>query len=373
MPRRRRPPRIKLLHKPGTAPGTLIPKKDAPAPDFQVISFSVDEVVETSVENVAEIEKLMKPNWVTWVNIHGLGDTKSISDLGKLFGLHPLALEDVFNLQQRAKVEDYEHHLFVVLRMTTLDEHLKFEQLSLFVGENFVVTIQERLGDCFNPVRNRLRKSKVRLRTSGADYLAYALIDAIVDAYFPVIDEYGEKMEQIDEQLSDGRHSNFMEILHQMRGDLMALRRAIRPLRDELMQLSSDGHSVISNETQVYLRDCYDHAIQLIDLLDTYRELCADLRDYYMSIVSNRMNEVMKVLTIIGTIFIPLSFIAGLYGMNFNSSLPGNMPELNVPYAYFIAIGVMALIGFGLLGFIWKKGWLGNDSTAIDFIPKRNK
>ena len=366
MPRRRRPPRVKLLHKPGAPPGTLIPKKDAPPPNIEIIAFNRDEFKETSVDDVTELSRLIQHDWVTWVNIHGLGDTQTIEQLGEHFGLHPLALEDVFNLQQRPKVEDYDNHLFVVLRMASLSGQLKFEQVSLFVGEQFVVTIQEREGDCFDPVRNRLRKSRVRLRSSGADYLAYALIDAIVDAYFPIVDDFGEKMEQIDSQLSDGRHANFMELLHQMRGDLMALRRAIRPLRDELMQLSSDGHSIIKDETLVYLRDCYDHSIQLIDLLDTYREFCADLRDYYMSIVSNRMNEVMKVLTIIGTIFIPLGFIAGLYGMNFNPDLPRNMPELNVPYGYLIAIGFMALIGVGLVGYIWQKGWLGSDTTPIN-------
>jgi magnesium transporter len=373
MARRRRPPRIKLRHKPGTSPGILKPKIDGLAPDIQVIRFNSSFYDECSAENIEHIRRMMEADCTTWINVHGLGDVKTLSQLGKLLGLHQLALEDAVNLQQRAKVEDYDDHLFIVLRMVSYGQHLTFEQISLFVGDGFVVSIQERPGDCLDPVRNRLRKNRKRIRSSGADYLAYAMIDAIIDSYFPVVDRYGEKMERVDEQLTDGRHTNFMDVLHLIRGDLMALRRSIRPLRDEMSLLISEPNTIISPDTQIYLRDCYDHSIQLIDLLDNYRELCSDLRDYYMSLVSNRMNEVMKVLTIIGTIFIPLGFIAGLYGMNFNTHLPGNMPELNWPYGYVFAIGVMVVVALGLLWFVWKQGWLGSDRKPIEFDSDSEK
>jgi magnesium transporter len=271
----------------------------------------------------------------------------------------------VVNVHQRAKVEEYGDHLYIVLRMVGPGEHLETEQLSLFLGRNFVLTFQERPGDCFEPVRARLRHSRGRMRDTGADYLAYALIDAIVDAYFPVVDDCGERLEELDEQMSAGHSHDAMAVLHHLRGELMLLRRAIRPLRDELVNLMPDPNALIRPETQFYLRDCYDHTVQLIDLLDTYRELCSDLRDFHLSAVSNRMNEIMKVLTIIATLFMPLSFIAGVYGMNFNTALPGNMPELNWPYGYVLSLGLMLLVAGGMVAFFWRRGWLGGNDDDV--------
>jgi magnesium transporter len=366
MPRKKsRRPRSKLprIHRrtaPGTAPGTIKVLPDAPRPKIHVTRFNATELLEEDVSDIRRVRELLDGKSVTWVNVDGLGDAEVLKELSELFGLHALALEDVVHVHQRAKVEEYEDHLFIVVRMLSLEERLVDEQLSIFLGKNFVLTIQERSGDCLNPVRERLRKSRGRIRQAGADYLAYAIIDAVIDAYFPVVDGYGERLERLDEELTVGNSPRLMEALHEIRGHLMALRRAIRPLRDSLILLMPDPNSLITEETQFHLRDCYDHTIQLIDLLDTYRELCSDLRDFYMSAINNRMNEIMKVLTIIATIFMPLGFIAGVYGMNFNTRLPGNMPELNWPYGYVFALMLMGVVGAGLLVFIWRRGWLRN-------------
>lgn len=371
--RKGQPPRIRRLTAPGTPPGVLKVAADAPRPTISIIKYSESEFQELQIPDVGNLTEFVDDTSVTWVDVDGLGDVETLLKLSEVFGLHGLALEDVVNVHQRAKVEEYGDHLFIVLRMVSLDDHVKSEQLSMFLGKNFVVTFQEQPGDCLEPVRDRLRKARGRVRKAGADYLAYALIDAVVDAYFPVVDDYGERIEMLDEQLSAGNPAHFMDALHDVRNDLMMLRRAIRPLRDALVLLMPDPHSLVSDETQFHLRDCYDHTIQLMDLLDTYREMCADLRDYYMSSVNNRMNDIMKVLTIIATIFIPLSFIAGIYGMNFNTKQPGNMPELNWPYGYLFALLIMAVVGVGLLGFIWRKGWLSRSDGAFEQSDRRQK
>lgn len=360
--RRRKPPRIKKHSAPGSRPGTVHAPVDADCPSTQVIKFTASNIEEKAVTKIADIKAMVDDQSVTWVNVDGLGDPETFYQLSEVFGLHRLALEDVVNVHQRPKVESYHDHLFIVLRMVELNGQLESEQVSIFLGKNFVLTIQEHAGDCFDPVRTRLRQSKGRIREAGADYLAYAIIDAIIDGYFPVVDSYGERMEELDGKITAGHSPNTMEVIHNLRSDLMALRRTIRPLRDALNQLKPDDDSLFTKETHFYLRDCYDHTIQIIDLLDNYRELCANLRDYHMSIVGNRMNEVMKVLTITGTIFIPLTFIAGIYGMNFNPELPGNMPELNWPYGYVFAWLLMLMTGLGLLTFIWKKGWLSSEN-----------
>ncbi len=359
--RSRKPPRIRKRTAPGSAPGTLSVPLDAPAPTITVINYTERNFVKKEGAEVSNIAKHITDQSVTWVNVNGLGNADTFHELSEVFGIHRLAMEDVVNVHQRAKVEAYEDQVFIVLRMVRINhDSLDNEQVSIFLGKNFVLTIQERAGDCFDSVRERLSNSRGRIRQSGADYLAYALIDAVIDGYFPVVDEYGEKMEQLDVQLSAGQSGNYMEMIHNLRGDLMALRRAIRPLRDALLSLKPEAISLITAETRVYIRDCYDHTIQLVDLLDTYREMCSNLRDYQMSMISNRMNEVIKVLTIIGTIFIPLGFIAGLYGMNFDTKHPANMPELAWPYGYLFAIGLMAVVSFGMLAYFWRKGWFSS-------------
>jgi len=310
------------------------------------------------VEDPGRLEEALREVPVAWIDVVGVGDAATIARLGEIFGLHPLTLEDVVNVHQRAKVEDYEDHLFIVARTMGYSDHLHTEQVGMFLGRGWVLTFQERPGDCFEPVRERIRRKRGRIRAYGADYLAYALLDAIVDSYFPLVDDHGDRLEALDERIGSAGTSEALDELHVLNSDLMTLRRAIRPLRDALVRLMPDPNDLIAPETQLYLRDCYDHTMQLIDLIDNYRELVGDLREYHMSAVNTRMNEIMTVLTIIATIFIPLSFIASVYGMNFDTALPGNMPELEWPYGYVFALALMGVVALGLLSFIWRKGWL---------------
>lgn len=363
--RRRRLPHIRRLTAPGTPPGTVRTPLAAPPPRIRRIRYSAEEFLEEEVTDLPRLPWSPADQAVTWLNVDGLGDAATIEALGAMFGLHRLALEDVVNLHQRAKVEEYGEHLYIVLRMVSPGRPLETEQLSLFLGRNFVLTFQERPGDCLEPVRERLRQSRGRMRETAADYLAYAIIDAVLDAYFPVVDDCGERLEELDERMSVEHFPEAMSVLHHVRGDLMLLRRAIRPLRDALVRLTPDPHALFRPETQLYLRDCFDHTVQLIDLLDTYREMCGDLRDFHLSAVSNRMNEIMKVLTIIATVFMPLSFIAGIYGMNFNTEIPGNMPELNWRYGYVLSLGVMLAVALSLVAFFWRRGWLSRSGLSI--------
>ncbi|WP_161604555.1 magnesium/cobalt transporter CorA [Roseiconus nitratireducens] len=360
---RRATPRVTKRNPPGSPPGTLHSAPGSSAPSFHLIRYCEDELREHRTSSVQDLASKIDDCQVHWINVSGLGDTEQLEKLQELFGLHSLAFEDAVNHHQRPKVEVYDDHLFVVIWMISRPDggSIRYDQLSLFLGSNFVMTLQEQTLDCLDPVRERLRRNRGSIRASGSDFLAYALIDTVIDAYFPIVDAFGEQIDELDELITGPRSVPVMGHVHEMRGDLMNLRRAIRPLRDSLVHLMPDPHSLIKRETQFYIRDCYDHTVQLMDLLDTYREMASDLRDYYMSTVSNRMNEIMKVLTIIATIFIPLSFVAGVYGMNFNTNKPGNMPELNWPYGYLFAWLVMLLLASGLIWFIWRKGWFADD------------
>ncbi len=285
-----------------------------------------------------------------------------------------------------AKAEEYDDHAFVVARMppvltaatkpnengTTL--RLETEQLGLFVGNDFVVTFQERPGDCFDIVRDRLKVPGRLIRNSGADYLAYALLDAVVDAYFPVLDKCGQILDELDDEVTGSTSASVMSRVHDAKASVRLLRRAIWPHREMIHELIEGHTDLITESTNVYLRDVYDHTIQVIDILETYRETCSDLRDFYMSTISNRMNEVMKVLTIIATIFIPLGFIAGVYGMNFDHEVsPYNMPELHWFFGYPLALSMMLAVAAGMLLFFRWKGWLGSRDAAHRGDDRRKK
>ncbi len=345
---------------PGATPGTVAVDPEASRPVVRVISYGPDDLQEQQLDDLRRLPDLLDRRPVTWVDVQGLGDAETIHRLGEIFRLHPLALEDVVNTHQRAKVEDYGEYLFIVVRMLAAGERLETEQVSLFLAENFVLTFQERRGDCLEPVRNRLRAAKGRIRKAGPDYLAYALLDAVIDAYFPALERYGEHLDELDDEISNQPAPDTVARIHRMRGELLLLRRAIWPFRDHVGELLRDPNPLISGETRVFLRDCYDHTVQIIDLVETCREMCSDLRDYYLSAVNNRMSEIMKVLTVIATIFIPLGFIAGLYGMNFDPDVSGwNMPELRWSFGYPFALGVMAAVATGQLFYFWRRGWLG--------------
>jgi len=354
---------FKRQTKPGAMPGSVVVDPQAPPSVITVIAYGPDRVVEERIKDVAAVRQYLDRWPVTWINVDGLGDAEVIHKLGEMFHLHQLALEDVVNVHQRAKVEGYGDHLFIVARMVSWSDRLETEQVSFFLGRNYVLTFQESVaGDSFEPVRERLRTDRGRIRQVGADYLAYSLIDSVIDAYFPVLERCGEALDQLEDEVIEGGNRGVVGRVHEIKHDLLTLRRAIWPHREALHELSRDPHPCIADGTRIFLRDCYDHTVQLIDLAETYRELGSDLRDLYMSSVSNRMNEVMKLLTVISSIFIPLNFIAGIYGMNFDpSASPLNMPELRWFYGYPFALSLMATVATTLLVLFYRSGWLRRD------------
>jgi len=354
---------------PGQTPGApkghegLVAQPGAAAPEFALMAYGPDTIEERPLAHVNDLDTYLGKYPVVWLNIDGLGSADVVRVLGERFGLHRLALEDVLNPPQRPKAETFPGHVFAIARMLSCEAELSSEQLSLFVGEGYVITFQEQPGgDVFNSVRERIRAAKGKIRKAGPDYLAYALLDAVVDAYFPVLENYAERVEELELRILTKPDKTLMGDLHNLRRDLVGLRRSVWPLRDALAALVRDDATVFLPETRLFLRDCQDHAVQVIDLIESYRELTAALAEVHLESVNNRMNEVMKVLTIIATIFMPLSFIASLYGMNFNyKSSPWNMPELEWFYGYPFALGLMAVVAGGLLWLFRRKGWLGGE------------
>jgi magnesium transporter len=352
---------------PGAPPGTVAVDPAAAQPVMDCLAFDDQRLVETRLQRPEQALEYMGHWPVTWVNVCGLGDAEVLQGLGRAFGLHPLALEDVVNVHQRAKVEQYGAHLFIVARMPRDGGRLDTEQVSLFLGRDFVLTFIEDPGDCFDAVRSRLRHDRGRIREFGPDHLAYALLDAVVDAYFPVLERYGELLDHLEEEALTRRGRGTIARIHAVKTDLLALRRAVWPHRELFNALVRDPNPLITAETRVYFRDCYDHAVQMIDLLELYRELGSDLRDLYLTSVSNRMNEVMKVLTVITTIFMPLTLITGIYGMNFDTAAsPWNMPELGWRFGYPIVLATMAAVTAGMLFVFRRQGWLGDPKTRAD-------
>lgn len=352
---------------PGAPPGSVIIEPGAPAPEITVIAYGPDQYVEKRIHRVADLAKYFGHYPVCWVNVDGLGDATALREIGTMFRMHPLALEDTVNRHQRAKVEQYGDETFLVTHMIELNDHLESEQMSIYFGSNFLLTFQERPGgDCLDPLRDRIRKNSSRLRTAGAGYLAYSLLDGVVDHYFPVLEAFGDRLEDLEDRIILQPNPALTAEIHGVKRELLFLRRLIWPQREALNSMIRDVNPHIDDETKLYLRDCYDHAIRLIDLVETYREVCSDLMDLYLSSISNRMNEIMKVLTVISTIFIPLTFIAGVYGMNFEW-----MPELHWKYGYPACLAVMAAISIGQIIFFRRKGWIGPPKPvpAADVAP----
>jgi len=345
---------------PGTAPGTLVADPDASPSRIRVIRYGPERVEEHEVKTVDEVRAMAGRDPVMWINVDGLGDTAAIGQLGELFGLHKLALEDVVNLSQRAKVEIYPNHLYIVARMIHYDGQVQSEQLSILLGKDFVLTFQEQPGDMFDPVRERIRGGRGRMRHAGPGYLAYALLDAVIDNYFPVLETFGERLEQLEDEILERPTRKAMASVHDTKRDLLALRRSIWPMRETLNTLLREQIDYFGVEDRPYLQDCYDHTIQVMDIVETHRELGSGLLDVYLSSLGNRTNEIMKVLTMFASIFIPLSFIAGLYGMNFDTEVSRwNMPELHWVWGYFFALGLMAAVAAGLLYYFIRNGWIG--------------
>jgi magnesium transporter len=348
--------------RPGATPGTLTANPEAAPPVVHVIAFGADNMVEKDLDGADGLKECLECWPVTWVDVDGLGDEKTIGQIGSVLGLHPLALEDVLSGYQRSKVEQYDEYKFIVVRMVELEDHVVTEQLSLFLSPRFVATFQERPGpDCLEPVRERIRHAKGRIRSAGTDYLAYALIDTVIDHYFPLVEQYGDRLEALEAEVVSQPTRATPERILSARRDLMLFRRSVWPLREALNALLHDETDLIGKETRLYLRDCYDHTIQLIDMIETYREIGTGLMDVYLSSVSNRMNEIMKVLTVIATIFIPLTFICSVYGMNFDPhASPWNMPELGWRYGYPATLAAMFAIAVALLAYFRRKGWIGS-------------
>jgi magnesium transporter len=357
--KRRHRPHFHRQTPPGAAPGTLVPDPNAAPPTIQVFAYGPNECVEKKLDRVDQVREYLNRYPYVWLNIDGLADAGVVTAAGHIFNLHALALEDVLHVHQRSKVEPYGDHLFIVARMLNPRARTETEQLSIFLGAKFLVTFQEIPGDCLDAVRERLRKGNGRIRTGGTDYLAYAILDAVIDAFFPVLESYGEELDALEEQVVISPDTSLITKIHHIKRELILLRRAIWPQREAINTLIRDPIDLVKDDTRLYLRDCYDHTVQIIDLVEVYRDIASGLTDLYMSGISNRMNEVMKVLTIISTIFIPLSFVAGVYGMNFDTDVsPWNMPELEWYFGYPFALGVMALMTAALVYFFGRKGWL---------------
>ena len=344
--------------KPGLAPGTLVHvgERKIEKTRIRAIEFDEETISEREFETIEESLPSHEKHKVTWINIDGLHDVGVMEKIGKHFGLHSLVMEDILHTDQRPKMDDFEDYIFIVAKMLSFDQEkndLKAEQLSLILGEHYVVTFQERVGDVFEPVRERLRKGKGRIRKMPPDYLAYALIDAVVDHYFIVLEKIGETVESLEEELVTNPTPETLQAIHHLKRELIFLRKSVWPLRELISGLERGEASLIQETTTVFLRDVYDHTIQVIDTVESLRDMVSGMLDVYLSSLSNRMNEVMKVLTIIATIFIPMTFIAGIYGMNFEI-----MPELKWPWGYPLVWCVILAIGIVMLGYFKKKKWL---------------
>jgi magnesium transporter len=343
---------------PGSAPGTLqhTGPRRVERVRLRLIDYDADSLVERELERIEDAFPYVAEPPVTWVNIDGLHDVSVAEAVRDQFGVHPLAMEDVLSPRQRPKVEDYDDHFLVILKTLSFDpdtDRVTAEQLSLVVGPSYLFSFQERPGDAFEPVRERLRQGRPRIRARGTDYLAYALMDAVVDSYYRVLEQIGDRIEQLERDAVEDGSVDIAHRIHHLKGEVLVLRRAVWPLREMLGLMYRGDVPNVAEETQLFLRDVYDHCVQVIDTAETLREVLSSAMDLYMTSVSNRLNEVMKVLTIIATIFIPLSFFAGLYGMNFEY-----MPELGVRWAYPALLSAMAVLAGGMLWYFWRRGWL---------------
>ncbi len=342
----------------GLTPGTLvhIGEKRTEKVRVSIIDYDETQFEEKEVQTCEECFPYKDTPTVTWINVDGIHDMEVVEKIGKHFGLHPLLLEDIVNTEQRPKLEDFGSHIFVVLKMLSFSKEsneLEAEQVSLVFGSNFVLSFQERVGDILDPLRERIRRAKGRVRKAGADYLAYALIDSIVDGYFAILEQLGESIEDTEQELSAHPTVETLQSVRAFKKEMIYLRKSIWPLREAVSWLTRGESSLVHESTFIYLRDVYDHTIQIIDTIETYRDILSGMLDMYLSSMSNRMNEVMKVLTIFASIFIPLTFIAGIYGMNFRF-----MPELEWPLGYFAALGFMAAIAVSLVVYFRRRRWL---------------
>ncbi|MDH5327956.1 MAG: magnesium/cobalt transporter CorA [Gammaproteobacteria bacterium] len=353
----------KTYHPPGTSPGTLTSAAPLPGtnPCIRLVDYNAVDYIDKELSSLQECKDYIDTQSITWVHLQNITQAEIIQDLGTLFDLHALALEDVLNTGQRPKVEEYDELLFVVLSLPQIVEHkLTTQQVSLFMGSNLVITAHNGESDPFEPLRQRLRKKKGRTRQQQADYLGYSIIDLIVDQGYPVLDALGETIETLEEEILSLKSKNItLTQIHQLRRELLILRRNLWPQREIVNQLLRSENGFFEESTRVYLRDCYDHTAQILDIIENYRETAGGLIDIYLSSASHRLSEIMRVLTMIATIFIPLTFVVGLYGMNFNNpNSPWSMPELRWYYGYPMVWLIMAVLVTGMLIYFKRKNWL---------------
>lgn len=340
----------------GLPPGTLVHvgEQKIEKTKIEIIDYDEEHFQEKEVKTIEACFPFKDLPSVTWVNIDGLHEIQNIEKIGIHFDFHPLILEDILHTGQRPKFEDFDNYLYIVLRMLSYepDDRIKEEQISIILGANFVISFQEDIGDVFDPVRERIRSGRFQLKKRKADYLAYSLIDAVVDNYFIILEKLGEQIESLEEELLDNPTPEALQTIHYLKRKLITMRKSIWPLREVISGLERGESSLFEKSTSIYLKDIYDHTIQVIDTIETYRDMVSGMLDIYLSTVSNKMNEVMKVLTIIATIFIPLTFIAGIYGMNFEF-----MPELKWHWGYPIVWAFMLLIFIGMIVYFRRKHW----------------
>lgn len=349
---------IRSSKKVGLPPGTLVHvgKKPTGKVKITIIDYDEHQVVEKEVKTIDECFPFKNTPTVTWINIDGVHDVNIVEKIGNCFDIHPLLLEDIMNTEQRPKIEDFGNYIFIILRMihpNTKEKEIESEQVSLIIHSNYVITFQEHPGDVFEPIRERIRNGKGRIRKMGPDYLAYSLIDAIVDAYFVISEKIGEQIGDIDEELITNPTQETLRSIHKLKRELLSIRRYTWPIREIINVLEKAENPLIKKTTGIYLRDVYDHTIQIMDTIEIFRETLSEMVDAYLSSINNRMNEIMKVLTVIATIFIPLTFIASIYGMNFSW-----MPELEWPEGYHIVLLVMAALGILMLIYFKRKKWI---------------
>ena len=353
-------PRVitKRSKKAGLPPGTLIHigEKKAEKVRIRILDYDESQFEEKEAKTVEECFPFKDTPTITWINIDGIHEVEIIEKIGKHFGFHPLLLEDILNTEQRPKMEDHEDYIFIVVKMLYYDEEeheIEAEQVSIILGSNFVISFQEKEDDVFNFVRDRIRNGKGRIRKAGADFLAYALVDAIVDHYFVIMEKIGEEIEVMEEELVTNPSPETLQAIHNLKREMISLRKSVWPVREVISGLERAESPLIHESTCIYLRDVYDHTIQVMDSVETFRDMVSGMLDIYLSSVSNKMNEVMKVLTIIATIFIPLTFIAGIYGMNFQY-----MPELQSKWGYPLVWLVMIAVLSSMIVYFKRKRWL---------------
>ncbi len=352
----------KRYHPPGTPPGTLTETSPAAAPPLRIhlVDFTADELVIREDVGAVDYRAYAQRESVTWVHVQGRPTEAALNELAGSFQLHSLALEDVLNTGQRPKIEPFDDQLFIVTSLPLLEgDVVTVHQVSIFLNERFIVSFYDGDFSTFQPILKRLQDNGSRLRSRGPDFLLYSLLDMVIDQGFPVLESFGLQLEDLEEQILAAPGRGTVAKIHVLKRELILLRRMLWPQRDVINQLLRGDNKMVRDDTLVYLRDCYDHTIQVMDLLETYRDMASSMLDIYLSSVSNRMNEIMRVLTVIATIFIPLTFIVGVYGMNFDRNAgPWNMPELGWPYGYVLVWLAMLVVAISMLLFFRRRGWL---------------